>query len=294
MTQTTTRLDAATASREFTEHRRFRYRGCAPDVDQPHLAAGDLTVPVTAWQAPDLDGGEDPEARKAREQAAVDVCMGCPVMVQCDAYGASVTPDGKLAEPYAVLGGRTMLERHRAFVAYKKAIAQPVVPAPDRQLHTEQKTDVLRALACHTTPEAVAEAAGTDVRTANWQRSILVTKLGLAKPATRMQLLHAAAERGLLDGVDVVDDDGTVPAVPKPPARPRRPRQTTPNPKTLLSVVRLPEPGPYEPARVPALRRERFTRIEGQLTIDDLDQGDGPNALVTELPVRARVLEAAA
>ncbi|MFF1444083.1 WhiB family transcriptional regulator [Streptomyces sp. NPDC058295] len=283
------RLDVTTAHQAFTEHPHFRYRGCAPDPDQPHLAAGDHSVPVTSWEAPDLDGGEDPATRTAREKAAVEVCVDCPVMVQCLAYGASLTRDGKLAEPYAVLGGMTPLERHRAFVAYKETLQEAPQPAPARQLHTEQKLIVLRALAAHSSPDDVARAAGTDVRTANWQRSILVGKLGLARPATRMQLLTAAAERGLLDGVQVVPDDGSVPAVPRPPHRPRKPR---PRPTARLTVVALPEPGPYEPARVPSLRRSRFTDIAGQLAFDDLT----PDATIRNLPTptRARVLEAAA
>ncbi|KPI31375.1 hypothetical protein OV320_2591 [Actinobacteria bacterium OV320] len=280
------RLDVTTAHQAFTDHAHFRYRGCAPDPDQPHLAAGDHTVPVTSWEAPDLDGGEAPAVRTAREQAAVEVCVGCPVMVQCLAYGASLTRDGKLAEPYAVLGGMTPMERHRAFVAYKTALQEMPQPAPARQLQTDQKLVVLRALAVHTSPQAVADAAGTPMRTANWQRSILVGKLGLARPATRMQLLTAAAERGLLDGVQVVPDDGSVPAVPRPPHRPRKPRR----PAGRLTVVALPEPGPYEPARVPSLRRSRFTDIAGQLAFDDL----APDATIRNLPTRARVLEAAA
>ncbi|MBA4866204.1 hypothetical protein H1V43_33770 [Streptomyces sp. PSKA54] len=50
--------------------RRYLYRGCAPDVDNPRLAAGDNSLSVDAWAAPNVDGGEDQEARRAREDAA--------------------------------------------------------------------------------------------------------------------------------------------------------------------------------------------------------------------------------
>jgi hypothetical protein len=53
-----------------------------------------------------------------------------------------------------------------------------------------------------------------DVRTANWQRSALVRLLGLPKTATRMQVLEAARARGRLEGIEVVADDGSVPAIP--------------------------------------------------------------------------------
>ncbi|MDX3532714.1 hypothetical protein P1P75_41570 [Streptomyces sp. ID05-39B] len=289
MTRQPTRLEAAAAYAAFTEHPHFRYRGCAPDPDQPHLAAADHTVSVDAWQAPDLDGGEDRDVRAAREAAAVEVCVGCPVMVACDTYGASLTPEGQLAEPYAVLGGRTPLERHRLFVDYRRELQEQPQPAPVEQLHTTQKLAVLRALAAHTRPEDVAAAAGLDARKTNWQRSILVTALGLSRPATRMQVLAAAADLGLLDGVTVVPDDGTVPAVVKAPSRPRK----TPPAPAPVHTAALPEPGPYEPTPVPALPRRRFTQVVGQLSLislDDLEDVDDPApddpapASVTELP----------
>lgn len=280
MTRQPTRLDAAVAYQAFTEHRLFRYRGCAPDVDQPHLAAGDLSVSVDAWQAPDVDGGEDREVRTAREAAAVEVCLGCPVMVACDRYGASLTRDGQLAEPYAILGARTPLERHRLFVDYRRRlqITQRPQALPVEQLDTPQKRAVLAALAAHTDPAAVAAAAGMDVRKANWQRSFLVGGLGLSRPATRMQLLEAAAQAGLLDAAAVVPDDGTVPAVPKAPSRPRKPRTApagTPAEAGGRGMV-LPQPGPYEPTPVPALPRRRFAHVDGQLPLISLDDLNGP------------------
>lgn len=202
------RLGSYTARQNLMTHPRYRYRGCAPDVDDPKVAAGNLGVPVTAWEAPDVDGGEDQVARKAREAAAVEVCVDCPVMVQCLAYGASLSPTGRLAVPHGVLGGMTALERHKAFVKERQVEPAVVEPAPDEQLKTEQKLAVLRALAVHEAPEEVAHAAGVDVRTAQWQRSRLLTQLGLAKSATRAQLLEAAVARGLLSPGEVVADPG--------------------------------------------------------------------------------------
>lgn len=204
------RLGSYTARQNLMTHPRYRYRGCAPDVDDPTVAAGNLGVPVTAWEAPDVDGGEDQVARKAREAAAVEVCVDCPVMVQCLAYGASLNPAGRLAVPHGVLGGMTALERHKAFVKERQVEPAVVQPAPDEQLKTEQKLAVLRALAVYEDPGAVAAAAGVDVRTAQWQRSRLLTQLGLAKTATRAQLLEAAVARGLLSPGEVVAEPGPV------------------------------------------------------------------------------------
>ncbi|MGV9226364.1 hypothetical protein ACWDPF_27265 [Streptomyces albogriseolus] len=171
------------------------------------MAAGGSGVSVDAWQAPDLDGGESREVREAREAAAVDVCVGCPVMVQCMAFGASLTADGRLAEPFSVLGGMTPLERHKAFVAYKKQLAEVEaarpVPAPVEQLRTQQKLAVLRALARFADPADVAVAAGMDLRTAKWQIARLRTQLGVEKSAGRAGLLQAAVERGLLEPSEV-------------------------------------------------------------------------------------------
>lgn len=207
------------ALREAWEgHPRFRYRGCAPDVDVPGRAAGDLSLNLDAWHGADRDGSEPQRVREARQAAAVEVCLGCPVMVQCDAYASAVVVDGggaaRLAEPEGIWGGRTALERHRVFIRRRHEVA---APAPAERVRTEQRLRVLEALARHVDAVAVAEAAGVDVRTANWQRSRLVTQLNLDKgSATRGELLAAAVERGLVDASVVVADDGRVPAVPPP------------------------------------------------------------------------------
>jgi hypothetical protein len=204
------RLDSKTAQQELTDHPYYRYRGCAPDPDDPRLAAGDNNLLVDAWQAPDVDGGEEAEARQERVRAAKAACARCPVLGACGVYGASVGPDGRLAERHAILGGLTATERTRALVEERQAAPVVVVPepAPVEQLQTEQKLAVLRALAAHSDPERVAGAAGVDVRTANWQRTRLATQLGLPRSVSRRELLDAAVARGLLRSDEVVDDPG--------------------------------------------------------------------------------------
>lgn len=256
----------------WVENRFFKYRGCAPDADDPSRMAGNPSLPVGAHHALDAWVSESPAERKAREAAAIEVCLNCPVMVLCDQYASSIRPDGKLAEPDGVWGGRRALERHKALI--KARHAAPA--APERRFHTAQKQAVLKAFASCWDPYEVAEAAGVDVRTANWQRSSLTTLLGLPRTASRAQLLAAAEERGLLDGVAVVADDGSVPAVPPPTRMPDRPE---PDPVPGLATVEpshavLPEPGPYEPTRVPSPRRGRFTDIEGQLALWEAELSD--------------------
>jgi hypothetical protein len=199
---------------EWTEHRFFRYRGCAPDADNPRRASGNPELSLDAWLGEDRDGGERQKEREAREEAAKEVCLNCPVMVECDVYANSVTADGKLVEPRGIRGGRTASERKKVLAKARQA-PRPVRAAPDWQFHTQQKQDVLRALAvCWEPVEVAVRAEMPDVRTANWQRSDLVRLLGLPKDASRMTVLATAQGRGLLEGVEVVADDGSVPAVP--------------------------------------------------------------------------------
>jgi hypothetical protein len=247
---------------EWLEHRHFRYRGCAPDADDPLRMAGNPELPVGAHHGPDAFQPEGQKERMAREDAAIEVCLSCPVMVQCDAYASSVVwVNGapRLAEPDGVWGGRRSLERHKALIAARLEAAA----APDRRFQTPQKQAVLRALAGAWDPFEVAAAAGMDVRTANWQRTRLVHLLGLPKDATRMKALETARERGLLEGVEVRADDGTVPAVPPPTKLP-----------TPADPVAAAEPGPEAaPDRVCRAvrpRRRRVTTVPaGQLSFDD-------------------------
>ena len=83
--------------------------------------------------------------RRAREAAAIEVCVACPVMVQCLAFGASVNAAGKLAVPHGILGGMTALERHKALVQERQSAPVVVEPAPDQELRTVQKLEIGRA-----------------------------------------------------------------------------------------------------------------------------------------------------
>lgn len=249
--------------REWLEHPYFRYRGCAPDPDNPLRMAGNPELHVGAHHGPDAFSPEGQKERRAREEAAIEVCLSCPVMVQCDAYASSVTGEGKLAEPDGVWGGRRALERHRAFIARRHEVVEA---APTRLMRTPQRLEVLRALAAHTSPEAVAEAAGVDVRTANWQRSRLVTQLNLDKrSATRAELLAAAVEQGLLEPGVVVGDDGSVPAVPPPSAGSASP--TVAAPVTVASFKDHPASRGLRRGARP--RRTRVAAVPGQLSFDD-------------------------
>jgi hypothetical protein len=271
------------AFERFTDHPLFKYRQCAPDGDDPTRAAGNTALSRNAWIMEDRDGTEPQKEREAREAACIDVCVSCPVMVLCDAYATSVRPDGRLAEPRGIWGGRTALERRRLHDDREKpeAVAKAV---PVRRLETPQKRAVIRALAECWDPFEVAAVAsrlllswgvgrGMDVRTANWQRSNLTTLLGLPRTVSRAQLLAAVGERGLLEGVAVVEDDGKVLAVP-PPTKVPGPLEAD-----LVAIVdaSLPaprEPGPYEPTRVPRPRRDRFTDIDGQLALWEAELTD--------------------
>jgi hypothetical protein len=245
--------------REWLGHPHFKYRGCAPDADDPMRMAGDPSLHVGAHNEPDAWSPEGQKERRAREDKAIAVCRACPVMASCDAYASSVTPQGKLAEERGVWGGRRSLERHRALIRDRHAVAA----APDAVFQTEQKQAVIKALAVCWDPYEVAAVAGMDVRTANWQRSSLVRLLGLPKDVSRMRALAVARERGLLAGVDVVPDDGTVTALAPPTKVP------VPEPAAVVEAV----PVVAEPvAVVLPMRRSRRPRpqvIPGQLSFDD-------------------------
>lgn len=329
MTGTNQIQTAHAAYVEWTEHRFYAYRGCAPDSDDSRLAAGSVVrdgervrVALDAWSGgEDRDGGESQRARRVREADALEVCLNCPVMVACDRYANSVTGEGKLAEPDGIRGGRTALERHRRFIARRHEVA---AAAPDRRFGTPQKRAVLAALAAFADPYEVAGEAsrllrlwgegpgGMDVRTANWQRSSLVTLLNLGKStATRGELLAEAVRRGLLDASVVVADDGSVPAVPlgtpspaaatdPSPAAAPAPMPGLPQPEVPpvampspalpdTSPVPMPSPQlegerPVGPLRLQSPRRDRFADVVGQLALWEAEL-----ATVHVLPRPARV-----
>ncbi|MFH9425995.1 WhiB family transcriptional regulator [Streptomyces sp. NPDC017529] len=206
------------ASRAFTsliDHRHYRYRGCAPDPDQPTQAQGAPHMPVDAWIAPTVDGGESKRDRAAREKSAVAVCAACPVTKECRTYGLALDPGGRLlAEPEGIWGGMTSLERHRHLIERRKddAAFQAEYAAEQRrrairEASTPQKQAVLVALARETDERMVAWRADMDVRTANWHRASLTGLFGLDREtATRRQLLTAARKLGVLGPIPVRRD----------------------------------------------------------------------------------------
>ncbi|MGW7283905.1 WhiB family transcriptional regulator [Streptomyces sp. NPDC054847] len=301
-------ITARDAHQQFIGHRFYRYRGCAPDPDQPTQAAGDPDLPWRAWEAPDVDGGEDQAARLRREAAAKAVCARCPVQQACLTYGTSTNDEGRIAVEHGIFGGATMLERHRMFIRQRQAtLDEEQAAAADRRLRTAQKLAVLRALAAHTDPYEVAAAAGVDVRTANWQRSACCTLLGLDKlVATRGQLLAAAQERGLLDGVTIASGGEDVPAVPPPgttpvaatspatapvAAVPAPPQTAVPRHTPSAAAPARDETPPARGRRIPAPHRGRFHAIRGQLS---LDQALTEHRHLRLVPNRPRILGAAA
>src|SRR4051812_6505328 len=81
--------------------------GGGRDADHPgrgvgSAGAGGVGLPLDAWLGDDRDGAEPQDDREARKAAAIEVCLNCPVMVQCDVYANTVTPDGKLLEPSGI------------------------------------------------------------------------------------------------------------------------------------------------------------------------------------------------
>ena len=295
-----TRMDSATAAYvAWTEHRHYRYRGCAPDPDNPRLAAGSVEgpdgrpvrVPLDAWNGPDVDGGEAPKEREARLEAAKEVCLRCPVMVQCDAY-ATLSP----SKADEVRGGRTRRERQKLVTA---PVRKTPVAAPVAQMRTNQKLTVLMALAVHADEYRVAIETGLDVRKANWQRARLVSGLGLKRSASRMELLHAAVKAGLVDRALVVADDGSVPAIP-----PKTKKLLIEFERHLLLGPVAPEEAwdwsQARPWREPAGRRSvslraKFPHVKGQMAFDADDAGPGEEwTYVHELFPQAPVLEVAA
>ncbi|MFF8910554.1 WhiB family transcriptional regulator [Streptomyces olivaceoviridis] len=290
--------DSIALRKAWEEHPRYRYRACAPDADHPGRAAGNIDLTLDAWSGEDRDGNEPQKDREARQAAAVDACFGCAVMQQCDAYATSVRwVNGmpKLAEPEGIWGGRTALERHRLLIKSKPELK--ATPAPDRMFQTQQKQAVLQALAHCWEPVEVAREAGLpDVRTANWQRSALVRHLGLPKTASRMAVLEAARLRGLLEGLEVVPDDGSVPAIPRATEN----LVVSVEGQVLAWAAKAAELKPVESAVRrsgrgvrPVPMRQKFRRVKGQMGLVD-GEAVGGLADVRELFPAEIALEAAA
>lgn len=227
---------------ELVGHRHYRYRGCAPvpaDVaDFPGQALGDPGLHIDAWHGADRGEGvpEPQRERIARERAAQAVCARCPVLAQCRAWATAEDEQGRLVEPVGIWGGMLALDRHRALIRRRSAAPAPVV---DRlaEARTPQKQALLAALAREVDEELVAWRAGLDVRTANWQRSLLCGLLGLDKEtATRGELLDAARRAGVLPKGVRVRPDGVWPVAAAPTADGVRQRRIAPGVPVQLTL----------------------------------------------------------
>ncbi|HEX5569288.1 MAG TPA: WhiB family transcriptional regulator, partial [Streptomyces sp.] len=219
-------------------HRHWRYRGCAPvpagEAEFPGQVFGDPALDVDAWHG--ADRGEVPEPQKeriARERAAVAVCGRCPVLAACRAWACSEDAEGRLREPVGIWGGMLALDRHRALIRRRAAAGRGVpVVVRDRLADirsSPQKQALLAALARETDEELVAFRAGLDVRTANWQRSLLCGWLGLdMETATREELLGAARRTGVMPRGVRVRPDGAWPVVAAPTTDGARQRRLAP------------------------------------------------------------------
>ncbi|MGW1409453.1 hypothetical protein [Streptomyces sp. NPDC002403] len=266
--------DPIAARQQLTDDRHYKYRGCAPDEDNPTMSAADPDVPLDAWGPYTGDGAEPQKTRIDREKAAMAICTRCPVLALCRTYANTTVVDTEgvehLVEPEGVMGGELALTRHRALIARRHAATVGTAPAAEalavpvaRDLsegRTSQKRAVLVALARETDPELVAYQAGMDLRTANWHRSALVTMLGLDKErATRDQLLTAAVDQGLLPRSTRIRPDGPWAYAAAPTtdgARQRRIAPGRPVQLILPGLEGMPRGGrtPARPGRPPARR----------------------------------------
>ena len=98
------------AYRALTDHKYYRYRGCAPDPDQPDRAAGNPDVPLNAWLPHTGDGAEEQRDRIDRERAAIAVCEACPVRALCAEYACTET-DGHASHTEMAARSRSMRSR---------------------------------------------------------------------------------------------------------------------------------------------------------------------------------------
>lgn len=286
------RVESMDVRAAFYGHRFARYKGCAPHWD-PELAGralGDESLSLDAWSASSQDGGEPQRERLARERAAKRVCASCPVLVECRAYANSETVEGRLAEPDGIWGGELALDRHRALIARRAAVAGRPSVKVLAEARTVQKRAVLAALARETDEELVAFRAGMDVRTANWHRSLLCTLLGLNKEtATRGELLEVAAGLGLLPKRCRIVSDGRWPVAAAPTtdgARQRRIAAGAPQQLVLdlwpgMPVPRVPRVRRTlsgAPSRRPGVRRARLRVVRATFIAEALPFPSTPAA----------------
>ncbi|WP_331756282.1 WhiB family transcriptional regulator (plasmid) [Streptomyces sp. NBC_01590] len=266
--------DPISARQQLVDDRHYKYRGCAPDEDDPTVSAADPDVTLDAWGPYTGDGAEPQKTRFDRERVAKQICARCPVLSLCRSYAHTTVVDADgvehLVEPEGVMGGELALTRHRALIARRHAATVGTNPAAEVQAaavvrdlsegRTPQKRAVLHALARETDPELVAYRAGMDLRTANWHRSALVTMLGLDKErATRDQLLTAAVDQGLLPRSTRIRRDGPWPYAAAPTTDGARQRRIAPGRPVQLILPGLEDMPcgrrtPVRPGRLPTGR----------------------------------------
>ncbi|MEU3656495.1 hypothetical protein AB0E67_27540 [Streptomyces sp. NPDC032161] len=287
------------AQQNLTDHPHYRYRGCAPDPDNPAMAAGDPDVSVDAWAPYTGDGAEPQKVRLAREAAAKRICQFCPVLALCRAYanteivepGPAGAPDVvRLAEPEGVWGGQIALERHRALIARRAGTAE-VTEQALAEARSPQKRAVLRALAVELYEQRVADRAGMDVRRTNWHRSSLCGLLGLDKETASRDDLLAAAVRHELIPVSLVVWDGLWPIAAAPNTDGSRQRRIAPGfPLALLT----PRPRNASRASATAARRRAGRGRGGRRPLRAVPAVTAPAPTTPPLPLPSLALEPAA
>ncbi|MFH8581661.1 WhiB family transcriptional regulator [Streptomyces zaomyceticus] len=249
------------AYEEFTEHRHYVYRGCAPDPDNPRRSAADPDLPLDAWTGTTVDGGLPIAERADQKRRAVAICGRCPVLAQCRAY--AMLPGGGLAETEGIQAGMTAGKRLRTDRDAAAASGQPAGETGTRPafrpLSHEQvleaisapKRAVLQQLAKETDAELVAYRAGMDVRTANWHRAALCRLFGLDKEtASRAQLLQAAIDHRILPARTRIVPDGPWPVVAAPNTDGSRQRRIAPGRPEQTTITGLLD---HQPTPTPAV-----------------------------------------
>lgn len=194
-------------------HRHYPYRGCAPHWDDPQMCAGDEELPRSVFYGP-ADGNGQAEGQKdrlARETAAAALCARCPIRDACRAYAVG---DGqRVREPHGIWAGTTPATRRREVkhrLATQAASGEPT-PLPVAEMRTQQKQDVLAALALHEDLEKVVyecEQTNTrlDDRCVRWHISRLHTLLRIPpEDQDREHLLAAARAAGVLPEIQPLD-----------------------------------------------------------------------------------------
>lgn len=302
-------------------HRWYAYRGCAPSETVAGMAADEET-PAGVWLTPDRESQPERLAREAAARTVCGRCpvvSACLAYALGTVEGGPFEREGMWGGLTATQR-RQLLARRRAWLAWTPAVvpgaagatdavdavpagegvsagagrasaaagaatvvALVAVPVVEAVASTWQRDTVLAALAAHTGQQDVADAAGMPLRTANWQRTRLVSLYRLDPcTTTRAELLAAAVAHGHLPAGTVIVPDGPVPVAAIPTQQPhltprtRRPRR--------VRARQLPLPGlgpasryarPVPPApRARPVRRLRLVhsapRVE-RLTLDSPD-----------------------